>query len=135
MILCLALAGCAQRDNPEFGELDSDVEPIGDDDGSYTYNVSGTDFTCKHNIDDYIVEEDGKLVFNLRALARDIGWKYAGLQDVALVKQTVFIPYDEIYGSDTIQVKFEGEDPYTTIYYVIQQDHLIALKYNSCVAI
>lgn len=95
MILCLALAGCAQRDNhagaisnepaseshdggignpdnSEFGELDSDVEPIGDDDGSYTYNVSGTDFTCKHNIDDYIVEKDAKLVFNLRALARDI---------------------------------------------------------------
>ena len=141
MVLCLSLAGCAQRDNhagatsnepaseshdsgignpdnSESGELDSDVEPIGDDDGSYTYNVSGTDFTCKHNIDDYIVEKDGKLVFNLRALARDIGWKYAGPQDAALVKQTVFIPCDETYGSDTVQVKFEEEDPYTTIYYV-----------------
>lgn len=85
---------------------------------NYTYNVSSTDFTCKHNIDDYIVEKDGKLVFNLRALARDIGWKYAGSQDTALDKQTIFIPYDETYGSDTIQVKFEEEDPYTAIYYV-----------------
>lgn len=104
MILCLALAGCAQRDNhagatsnepaseshdsgignpdnSESGELDSDVEPIGDDtneeyftgmtaDGEYKYNINGVELSIQTKIDDYI---DGNY-FYLTNLAYDLGW-------------------------------------------------------------
>ena len=90
MILCLALAGCAQRDNPEFGELDSDVEPVGDDvkpggdfsvaGGEYfvgmnsanefSYNINGVELSIQTKIDDYI---DGDY-FYLTTLAYDLGW-------------------------------------------------------------
>ena len=141
MILCLTLAGCAQRDNhagatsdptseshegggvgtPDNSGTDPGGEPGGDDtnvSGSYTYNVSGTEFVCEHNIDDYIVEKDGELVFNLIALAKDIGWNYAGSPDTALRKQTVFTPEGMSYSPSTVQVKLEETDPYNTIYYI-----------------
>jgi len=104
MILCLALAGCAQRDNhagatsnepaseshdsgignpdnSESGELDSDVEPIGDDtneeyftgmtaDGEYKYNINGVELSIQTKINDYI---DGNY-FYLTNLAYDLGW-------------------------------------------------------------
>ena len=148
MILCLALAGCAQWDNHagatsnepaseshdggignpdnlESGELDSDVEPIGDDDGSYTYNVSGTDFTCKHNIDDYIIEEDGELVFKLTWLARAVDWKYAGSPDTSLDKQKMFVPADVESWYDSLRVQVEDNSgPYDTIFYVFSTDNV-----------
>ena len=90
LILCLALAGCAQRDNPEFGELDSDVEPIGDDvkpggdfsvaGGEYfvgmnsanefSYNINGVELSIRTDLRNYI---DGE-VFHLKQLAYDYGW-------------------------------------------------------------
>lgn len=90
MILCLALAGCAQRDNQEFGELDSDVEPVGDDvkpgsDSSvagseyfvgmnsaneFSYNINGVELSIRTDLRDYI---DGE-VFHLKQLAYDYGW-------------------------------------------------------------
>ena len=113
MILCLALAGCAQRDNhagatsnepaseshdsgirnpdnSEFGELDSDVEPIDDDvkpgggfsvaGGEYfvgmnsadefSYNINGVELSIRTDLRNYI---DGE-VFHLKQLAYDYGW-------------------------------------------------------------
>ncbi len=90
MLLCLTLAGCAQRDNPEFGELDSDVEPIGDDvkpgddfsvaGGEYfvgmnsanefSYNINGVELSIRTDLRNYI---DGE-VFHLKQLAYDYGW-------------------------------------------------------------
>ena len=123
MILCLALAGCAQRgDNagatgkqtasesrdgevgtPSNSGIDYAVEPTGNDEpssnteGSYTYTVQGAELICEHNIDDYIHERDGVLIFDYASLAEDIGWRYAGYKasQISLDKKKIYMFADE----------------------------------------
>ena len=146
MILCLALAGCAQRDNhagtpsnepvseshdggignPDSSESNTDVEPTGEDtnpDETYVYNVQGTEFVCKHNIDDYISEKDGYLVFNLIMLAKDNGWKFIGASDTALRKQIAFTPVDD-YSIDSprVQIEDKSSEHYDTIFFNFSTD-------------
>ena len=154
MILCLALAGCAQRDNhagatsnepaseshdsgignpdnSESGGLDSDVEPIGDDEsnssteGFYTYTVQGAELICEHNIDDYVFERDGVLIFDYASLAEDIGWRFSGYKasQIFLDKKKIYMFADE-YSFDVKQVMFEGPvgEIYSSIYYVYSEE-------------
>lgn len=96
MILCLALAGCAQRDNhagatsdptseshegggvgtPDnsdpinTGPDNSDQVDVGND--GYTFKVGDVTISCSINVNDYINENVG--IFYFTRLALDLGW-------------------------------------------------------------
>ena len=104
MILCLALAGCAQRDNhagaisnepaseshnsgignpdnSESGELDSDVEPISGDTNEDYFTGMTADGEYKYNINGVELSIQTKIddyidgdYFYLTNLAYDLGW-------------------------------------------------------------
>lgn len=67
---------------------DSETEPVyeafdredlpeqGDWYAAHTYTVLGHEIVCMTDIDDYIYEEDGKLIFDYASLAEGLGWRW-----------------------------------------------------------
>ena len=146
-ILCLVLTGCGQKDHPiettseqqtsmphDSGtdtlvhlKPDPVNEPSSNDhldkstDETYTYRVSGQEIVCKHDIDNYIYEENHHVIFDYISLAQDMGWKYAGYKadKIYLGRERIFMLADE-YSLDVLQVAFEGplNEVYDAIDYV-----------------
>ncbi len=71
-------AAAVTEDYPDGYDSGSYADFVGEP--SFTYNVLGHEISCRTNIDDYLYEKDGKIVFDYASLAEGLGWKWSAWQ-------------------------------------------------------